>query len=60
MLKYLKSDELKDAPPQLVIWEFPERYLPMLSDLSDFDPEWIASLRKGVGTDERLASRSAN
>ncbi|MBD2835985.1 alginate O-acetyltransferase [Pseudomonas sp. JM0905a] len=58
MLKYLKSDELKDAPPQLVIWEFPERYLPMLSDLSDFDPEWIASLRKGAGTDERLASRS--
>ncbi|MDH4584792.1 alginate O-acetyltransferase [Pseudomonas sp. BN415] len=60
MLKYLKSDELKDAPPQLVIWEFPERYLPMLSDLSEFDPEWVAGLRKGTGTDERLASRSGN
>ncbi|GLZ85781.1 alginate O-acetyltransferase [Metapseudomonas resinovorans] len=60
MLKYLRSDELKDAPPQLVIWEFPERYLPMLSDLSEFDPEWVASLRKGAGSDERLASRSGN
>ncbi|NWL79807.1 alginate O-acetyltransferase [Pseudomonas taiwanensis] len=60
MLKYLKSDELKDAPPQLVIWEFPERYLPMQSDLSDFDPEWVANLRKGAGSEERLASRSGN
>ncbi|BAN46911.1 alginate O-acetyltransferase [Metapseudomonas resinovorans] len=60
MLKYLKSDEFKDAAPQLVIWEFPERYLPMPSDLSDFDPEWVAGLRKGSVDDQRLASRSAN
>ncbi|MFZ6047763.1 alginate O-acetyltransferase [Pseudomonas sp. CR3202] len=60
MLKYLKSDELKDAPPQLVIWEFPERYLPMQSDLSDFDPEWVAGLRKGAAGDQRLAARSGN
>ncbi|MBT8768147.1 alginate O-acetyltransferase [Metapseudomonas boanensis] len=60
MLKYLKSDELKNTPPQLVIWEFPERYLPMASDLSDFDPEWVASLRKGGTTDERLAARTGH
>lgn len=61
MLKYLKSDELKDAAPQLVIWEFPERYLPMANDLSEFDPQWIAELRKGGGTPgERLAATAAN
>ena len=29
MRDYLKSPELKDAPPKLVVWEIPERYLPM-------------------------------
>ncbi len=60
MLKYLKSEELKSAPPQLVIWEFPERYLPMHSDLSEFDPEWVAGLRKAGAGDERLASRTGD
>lgn len=55
MLKYLKSDELKDAAPELVIWEFPERYLPMPNDLSEFDPQWIAQLRKGA-PGERVAA----
>lgn len=55
MLKYLQSDELKTAPPQLVIWEFPERYLPLTSDLSDFDPSWIAQLKKTGPTGEELA-----
>ncbi|HSC85156.1 MAG TPA: alginate O-acetyltransferase [Pseudomonas sp.] len=45
MLKYLQSDELKNAKPQVVIWEFPERYLPMANDFSDFDPAWIAELK---------------
>ncbi len=45
MLSYLRSDELSKAPPRLVIWEFPERYLPMASDLDDFDPAWIAELK---------------
>ena len=27
MLRYLKSDAFRDAPPELVIWEFPVRYL---------------------------------
>lgn len=59
MLKYLQSDELKTAPPQWVIWEFPERYLPMASDLGDFDPAWIAQLKKTVPTGEGLAGLAA-
>ncbi|MBM7060046.1 alginate O-acetyltransferase [Pseudomonas sp. UL073] len=55
MLKYLQSDELKNSPPQLVIWEFPERYLPMAADLSQFDPEWVAQLKASAAAGERLA-----
>ncbi|PAU56694.1 alginate O-acetyltransferase [Pseudomonas sp. PIC25] len=55
MLKFLQSEEFKSAPPQVVVWEFPERYLPMQNDLSDFDPSWIAELKK-AGTAESLAS----
>ena len=57
MLKYLQSDELKNDPPQLVIWEFPERYLPMNSDFTEFDPQWLASL-KGNGEQQKLAASS--
>jgi len=59
MLKYLQTDELKNSPPQLVIWEFPERYLPMPNDLSEFDPTWIAQLKKAGATEERLASTAS-
>lgn len=55
MLTYLQSDELKNAAPQVVIWEFPERYLPMANDLSGFDPAWIAEL-KGSDDTQQLAS----
>ncbi|MGP0174379.1 alginate O-acetyltransferase [Pseudomonas sp. NCHU5208] len=55
MLKYLQSDELKNDPPQLVIWEFPERYLPMAGDLKDFDPNWLAAL-KANGEQQKLAA----
>lgn len=57
MLKYLQSDELKNNPPQLVIWEFPERYLPMAGDLKDFDPNWLAAL-KADGEHQKLAANS--
>ncbi len=56
MLKYLQTDAFKDSPPQLVIWEFPERYLPMPSDLSEFDPNWITQLKASGAANERLAS----
>ncbi|WP_372867429.1 alginate O-acetyltransferase [Pseudomonas sp.] len=55
MLKYLQSDEFANATPQLVIWEFPERYLPMANDLSDFDQAWITKL-KSNSSQQRLAS----
>ncbi len=29
MRDYLASSELQDAPPELVVWEIPERYLPV-------------------------------
>nr|WP_298147239.1 alginate O-acetyltransferase [uncultured Pseudomonas sp.] len=57
MLRYLQSDELNDAPAQVVIWEFPERYLPMANDFSDFDATWLAEL-KNSSTRQNLASRS--
>jgi len=54
MLKYLQSEDFKNTPPQLVIWEFPERYLPMASDLSEFDAQWLGSLQQPAG-EHRLA-----
>ncbi|MGE8477298.1 MAG: alginate O-acetyltransferase AlgX-related protein, partial [Pseudomonas shirazensis] len=58
MLKYLQSDAFKDAPPQVVVWEFPERYLPMKNDLSGFDPQWIAQLKNTRKSEENLALSS--
>lgn len=55
MLKYLQSDDLREHPPQVVIWEYPERYLPMTNDLSDFDPSWIARLKNERPTKQQLA-----
>lgn len=58
MLKYLQSDAFKNAPPQVVVWEFPERYLPMRNDLSSFDPQWIAQLKNTRQSEENLALSS--
>ncbi len=40
MAAYLGSDTLREAPPQLVIWEIPERYLPYaeLPELPELPP----------------------
>lgn len=35
MLDYLDSADFKNAPPQLVIWELPERYLPVAQKRDD-------------------------
>jgi alginate O-acetyltransferase complex protein AlgJ len=53
MLKYLQTDAFKNSPPQVLIWEFPERYLPMKNDLSEFDPHWIADLKKSSDTNNQ-------
>lgn len=58
MLKYLQSAAFKDSAPQVLIWEFPERYLPMKNDLSDFDPQWIAQLKKTRNANHDLALSS--
>lgn len=55
MLKYLQTDAFKNSAPQVVIWEFPERYLPMKNDLSEFDPQWIADLKKSSDNNQNLA-----
>jgi alginate O-acetyltransferase complex protein AlgJ len=55
MLKYLQTDAFKNSAPQVVIWEFPERYLPMKNDLSEFDPQWIAELKKSSDNTQNLA-----
>jgi alginate O-acetyltransferase complex protein AlgJ len=53
MLKYLQTDAFKNSPPQVLIWEFPERYLPMKNDLSEFDPKWVADLKKSSDTNNQ-------
>ncbi|GHT85766.1 alginate O-acetyltransferase [Betaproteobacteria bacterium] len=45
MLNFLQSAEFTGAPPQLVIWEFPERYLPMAAELTKIDSEWLNQFR---------------
>jgi len=35
MVDYLESSELKETPPELVIWEFPERFLPVDYSVED-------------------------
>ncbi|MDT4857107.1 putative alginate O-acetylase AlgJ [compost metagenome] len=56
MLELLQDEGFKQKPAQLLIWEFPERYLPMHSDLSQFDQGWLAQLRAAGNRDERLAA----
>ncbi|AMO78463.1 MULTISPECIES: alginate O-acetyltransferase [Pseudomonas] len=56
MLELLKDPGFQQKPPRLLVWEFPERYLPMHSDLSQFDADWLAQLRAAGNRDERLAA----
>jgi len=59
MLELLQDEGFKKAPAKLLVWEFPERYLPMHSDLSQFNQDWVAQLRADGNRDERLASNQA-
>jgi alginate O-acetyltransferase complex protein AlgJ len=58
MLKYLQTDAFKNSPPQVLIWEFPERYLPAHNDLGEFDPKWIAELKKARDDQQNLAQNA--
>ncbi|UUQ63294.1 alginate O-acetyltransferase [Pseudomonas fuscovaginae UPB0736] len=54
MLAYLKSDAFKDNPPQVLIWEFPERYLPVNNEIGDADPQWVAQLKAAGNRQQNL------
>jgi alginate O-acetyltransferase complex protein AlgJ len=58
MLKYLQTDAFKSSPPQVLIWEFPERYLPAHNDLTEFDPQWIAELKKARDPQQNVAQNA--
>lgn len=60
MLKYLQTDAFKNSPPQVLIWEFPERYLPAHNDLGEFDPKWIAELQKATDPQQHMALNANN
>ncbi|MGV8916191.1 MAG: alginate O-acetyltransferase [Pseudomonas sp.] len=60
MLKYLRTDAFKNSPPQVLIWEFPERYLPAHNDLGEFDPSWIAELKKSPDSLQNMALNANN
>ncbi|MBC9250534.1 alginate O-acetyltransferase [Pseudomonas alcaligenes] len=55
MLRLLQRDGAETADLRLVIWEFPERYLMLPSDLSEFDSAWLDRLRAS----EQLATRDS-
>jgi alginate O-acetyltransferase complex protein AlgJ len=59
MLRLLAKGEQETAGLRLVLWEVPERYLMMPSDLSEFDPQWLAQLRAGSGDVDRVAMQGA-
>lgn len=62
MLRLLQSDPAQNAGLRLVIWEFPERYLLLPSDLSSFDAAWLQRLQqaKDSGGAPRLARLATN
>ena len=55
MLTYLKSDAFKNSPPQVLIWEFPERYLPVNNEIGDADPQWVAELKQAGARQQNVA-----
>ncbi|MBC3268544.1 alginate O-acetyltransferase [Pseudomonas sp. SWRI81] len=55
MLSYLKSDDFKNSPPQVLIWEFPERYLPVNNEIGDADPQWVAELKQAGARQQNVA-----
>ena len=59
MLAYLKSDAFKNTPPQVLIWEFPERYLPVDNEIGDADPQWVASLKQATDRQPQVAQNTA-
>ncbi|MDG9924105.1 MULTISPECIES: alginate O-acetyltransferase [unclassified Pseudomonas] len=59
MLRLLAKGEEETRGLKLVLWEVPERYLTMPSDLTEFDAQWLAQLRAGPDSAERLALKGS-
>ncbi|MBT2311623.1 alginate O-acetyltransferase [Pseudomonas fluorescens] len=58
MLSYLRSDAFKNSPPQVLIWEFPERYLPVDNEIGDADPQWVAELKQAGARQQNVAANT--
>ena len=58
MLSYLQSDAFKNSPPQVLIWEFPERYLPVNNEIGDADPQWVAALKQAGARQQNVAANT--
>lgn len=58
MLRLLAKGEEETQGLKMVLWEVPERYLSLPSDLKEFDPKWLAQLR-GVPDKQQLALGNA-
>ena len=59
MLRLLAKGEEETQGLRLVLWELPERYLALPSDLEEFDPQWLAQLR-GTTDQQQLALGNAS
>lgn len=57
MLRLLAKGEEETQGLKLVVWEVPERYLTLASDLSEFDPQWLAQLGTGREPADQLAGK---
>ncbi|WP_394558455.1 alginate O-acetyltransferase [Aquipseudomonas alcaligenes] len=57
MLRLLAKGEEETQGLKLVLWEVPERYLTLSSDLSEFDPQWLAQLGSGHAPANQLAAK---
>ena len=42
-----------------MIWEFPERYLPVDNEIGDADPQWVADLKQAAGQPPQVAQNTA-
>jgi alginate O-acetyltransferase complex protein AlgJ len=48
----------EDSPPQVLIWEFPERYLPVNNEIGDADPQWVAELKEAGVRQQNVAANT--
>lgn len=60
MLRLLAKGEEETQGLRVVLWEVPERYLALPSDLREFDPQWLALLRDGADSPQQLALKADN